>query len=191
MQGLIFHELKDFVQKKLGTSGWDEVRSLAGIETTLYASVQVYPDQELLALMQATAKKLDMPLQEMLEEFGQYFISNFIHTRAYLISPHWGILEMLEHAPEVVEKVEHRYQVDSPPVVLRCKRDRIDQLTMVYNSKRRMCAFVKGIIKGLGQYYHTQIELEEPRCLLKGQSDCTLIVRVVPSSVPVQEALSD
>jgi predicted hydrocarbon binding protein len=179
MQGLIFQQLKEFIRKKLGLGFWDDIRKQAGVETTLYASVQAYPDKELLSLIRVMAERLGLPTQPMLEEFGRFFVPHFIQSRSYLIDPKWGYLDLLEHGPEILRQVEKRSLPGSDPAFLESTRNSPDQLTMRYSSKRKLCAFIKGILHGLAKHYQVRVEIEEPRCVFRGHSECVFIIRVL------------
>ena len=188
MQGLIFKELKEYVRKKLGMESWDEVRKDAGVNTTLYNSAQVYPDTELIALFTKSAERLGLPVQSMLEEFGKYFTQVFFRTRLHFIDPQWDYLTLVEHGPEILKQMEKRHTPNSPPASLRVTRDSPEQVTMTYSSPRRLCSFVRGMLKGVAKQYHVEITIEEPRCMLKGQAECVYVVRVVGSTKQSKEA---
>lgn len=179
MQGLIFQQLKEFIRKKLGMGFWDDIRKSAGVETTLYAPVQAYPDGELLSLIRVMAEKLGLPVQPMLEEFGRFFTQGFMRTRSYLIDPSWGYLDLLEHGPEILAKVEKRTSPDSPMAFVHVTRDAPDQVTVRYASKRKLCSFVKGMFLAMADHYSEQVVIEQPRCMLHGQSECVFVVRVL------------
>lgn len=180
MQGLIFQQFKEFIRKKLGFGFWDDIRRKAGVETTLYAPVQAYSDHELLSLLRSGAEKLGIPVQPMLEEFGKFFVKGFVRSRPYLIDPKWHLLDLLEHSPEMLATVEKRNLPDAPAAILHCTRDSPEQVTMRYSSKRKLCGFGRGLIKGFSDYYHEPVTIEEPRCMLRGHSECVYIVRLVP-----------
>jgi predicted hydrocarbon binding protein len=40
-----------------------------------------------------------------------------------------------------------------------------------------MCGVAKGIIRGLGRHYGERLVLEEPTCMLKGGSECQIVVK--------------
>lgn len=186
MQGLIFKELKDYLSKKLGSEFWDDLRKQAGVQTTLYAPVQSYPDTELLALLAKGAERLGVPIQGMLEEFGRYTAQGFFRTRSHFINPQWDYLELLMHGPEILAQIEKHHTSDSPAASLQVARDAPDQVTMRYSSPRKLCSFAKGMMKGLAKHYHVEIMIEEPRCQLKGQAECVYVVRVVGSTKKIR-----
>ena len=51
MHGIIFSELRKYVEARTGANGWDALLKKAGLDTKLYMSVGEYPDSEVVALV--------------------------------------------------------------------------------------------------------------------------------------------
>lgn len=180
MQGLIFQELREFIKAKFGSAFWDDIRQQAGVETTIYAPVKAYSDQELLLLVRAVSERLNVSVPSVLETFGRFFVPHFLKTRAYLVDPKWDYLDFFEHTPEMLQQMEKRRLPGSDPAVIVCTRDSPTQLTMSYSSKRKLCGFIRGVMLGMADHYHVKVEIEEPRCVFKGNAECVFVLRVVP-----------
>jgi predicted hydrocarbon binding protein len=69
----------------------------------------------------------------------------------------------------------------SPPK-LRCQMNAPDEVVVVYDSPRKMCPLAKGIITGVAKHYGERVAIAEPRCMLKGASECQLVVNVLQGS---------
>ena len=56
MHGLVFSELKKFVDHKLGPTAWTELLASAGLGNKFYMATQEYPDTEVVALVTAASR---------------------------------------------------------------------------------------------------------------------------------------
>jgi hypothetical protein len=61
MHGLIFSELKKYVETKHGKGSWHALLKTAGLETKTYLSVREYPDAEGVALVVAVSSMSGLP----------------------------------------------------------------------------------------------------------------------------------
>ena len=52
-----------------------------------------------------------------------------------------------------------------------------DELIMIYNSKRKLCTFLKGLITGVAVHYNEKIEIEELECMKAGTTHCKLKIK--------------
>lgn len=192
MRGVMFQELKDFVLHKLGLDGWGNVVKSAGVDRTFYASIKAYPDREILALLEATARSLGLPINQLLEEFGRFIAPRAYQTRQYLFKPEWDYLDIVGNVGEILKKViDFQYpDVATSQVVFQCVRDSQNQLTVHYSSPRQHCDLWKGCFKGLAEHLGYKVEIDEPICMHEGDDECELIVRVIgkigePEDTPV------
>lgn len=178
MYGIIFQEMKEFIRLRGGPNAWEQVCKEANISSTFYTSVQVYPDRELFNLATAIANHLHLPVAAMWEEFGIFFMKRFVQSRSYLFHPEWRLLDALEHTDLIFNRVTARQQPAEPEVIFTPVRNSPRQLTLTYQSKRKLCPFIQGIIKGVMEHYGTKATISHPRCMLRGQSDCQFVVNL-------------
>jgi predicted hydrocarbon binding protein len=63
------------------------------------------------------------------------------------------------------------------PPELRAERIAPDEVVVRYTSARRLCGIAKGIVRGLARHFAQTVTLEEPVCMLRGDTECVLRVR--------------
>ena len=64
-------------------------------------------------------------------------------------------------------------------------QDRIEEnkLLISYSSQRKMCALLKGMVRGAAKFYKEDITMIESRCMLQGDSECVVSVQVDSAKV--------
>lgn len=176
MHGIIFAELKNYVDAKLGVEAWSELLVSAGLGPRMYLAIQSYPDDEVVKIVTAASEKTNLAPGSILEDFGEFIAPHLLAMYRSLVKPEWKSLEVLEHTEETIHKVVRMQHADATPPYLRAKRTGSQQVTITYTSPRRLCHVAKGIIRGIAAHYGDVVTIAEPRCMHQGAGDCLLVV---------------
>jgi hypothetical protein len=97
---------------------------------------------------------------------------------AFVATPsQWGDGAGKVNTEDTIHKIVRFHQGVTPPRLM-VQRVSEDSLNISYNSLRKMCSLLKGIVKGAGAYYKEPVTILESRCTLKGDSECLVTVRV-------------
>ena len=70
MHGMIFAELKKYVDAKVGGNAWNKLLADAGLGPRIYLALQAYPDEEVVKIVTAASAATGLP-QERLHELWQ------------------------------------------------------------------------------------------------------------------------
>jgi len=178
MHGLIFAELRKFAEAKLGPGSWKRLTDSAGLSQKSYLSTQVYPDSDVTALVSAASDETNVPTQDLLEAFGDFIAPDLIGMFRSLLDPTWRTLDVIEHTETTIHKVVRTGHPGASPPQLQTVRSETNEVTILYNSSRQLCAIAKGICKGLSRHFDEVITIEEATCMLQGASQCTIVVRL-------------
>lgn len=181
MHGTIFAELKKYVDAKVGGDAWAQLLVSAGLGPRLYMALQAYPDEELVKIVTAASKATRQPAAVILEDFGLFIAPDLLGMYRSLVKPEWRSLEVIEHTEDTIHKVVRRQHADATPPYLRASRTGPEQVTVIYDSPRRLCAVAKGIIRGVGEHYKEQLILRETSCMHVGAVACTIEVDRKPA----------
>ena len=49
-----------------------------------------------------------------------------------------------------------------------------------YDSERRLCVLLEGLIRGTAAHYEEDVDVREPECMLRGDPACVFDVRLSP-----------
>lgn len=179
MNGIIFIELGKFVETKLGHGAWKKLLEGAGMGFPLYVPTQDYPDQDAITLISSASTLTGLPHNELLEAFGKFIVPDLVKMFGHLIDPSWKTLDLIEHTEQSIHQSLRRSTPNVKPPALKCERTSPEEVTIIYNSHRKMCAVAKGIAKGVAKHYHERISIAEPTCMLKGDAQCEIKVKLI------------
>ena len=177
MHGLIFIELKKYVEAKFDLATWEKLQERAGQKHRLYTASTVYPDSDILALVTAACEMTGLPANAILEDFGEFVAPDLVEQYKFLVKPDWRLLDFLANTEETIHKVVRFHKGVTPPRLV-ATRVSDDTLTIAYDSGRKMCPLLKGIVKGAAKYYKEEVSVLETRCMLRGDSECLVTIRV-------------
>lgn len=183
MKGIVFNLLEQVVSRHYGDDTWDELLSAAGVDGA-YTSLGSYPDGDLVELVGAASRALELPPQVVIRWFGREalpalaaayprFFTDHTDTRSFLLT-----LNDIIH-PEVRKLYPGAdvpdFDFDAPSAGM---------LRMRYGSGRKLCAFAEGLIEGAATHFGERVSIVQPSCMVRGDEHCDLEIRfesVLPS----------
>lgn len=180
MHGIIFAELKKYVQARHGDDTWKALLQRAGLgAATLYLPIREYPDADAAAIVGAASEALGVPAGEILEDFGRFIAPDLLAMYRSLVKPEWRTLEFLENTEQTIHRVVRIQNPGARPPEIHCERVSPSEVVVRYASARRMCAVARGIARGVADHYGQPVAIEEPSCMLRGDAECHIHVRTV------------
>ncbi len=178
MHGIIFLELEKYVVTKFGDDTWSKLLQETGLKGKVYWIGQIYPDEEVVALVSIAAKITRSSVAAILEDFGEFIAPNLVKIYMAFIVPTWKTVDLLENAEETIHKVVRMKLPGADPAILKTSRPNQDEVIIIYDSPRKMCGVAKGIARGVAKYYGESITINEPKCMLLGSPSCEIRVRL-------------
>jgi tRNA A-37 threonylcarbamoyl transferase component Bud32 len=188
MHGLIFLQLQRFAQKQDRIASWESLLREAQLPLKSYSPARVYPDEEVLALVGAASRLLNMPAGAVLEAFGEFVAPELIRLYGKLIEPQWKTLDLIENTEKLIHTAVRVGNPGAAPPVLNCVRNTPDDLQIVYSSDRQLCGIAKGIVKGVARHYGETVHISDDACMLRGDPYCALHVTRVAATETIAEA---
>jgi predicted hydrocarbon binding protein len=144
--------------------------------------VQDYADEEILALVQTASNALNVPIPAVLEDFGAYVgpqLLEFYHM--YIKDKQPNTFTIIESAGSSIHDVIHKHNPNRKPPKLSAKRLKPNVLMVNYQSERKLCPVVRGIIRGLGEKFGERFDIHETQCMHKGADHCIMqVTRLTP-----------
>ena len=178
MHGIIFWELKKYVDTKFGGDTWQRLLQEAGLGSRIYTTLQEYPDEEAVAIVGAASRATGQEASAILEDFGEFIVPDLVSMFKAMIKPEWKTLDLIENTEEVIHKAVRVQNPGAKPPRLQCSRPSANEVVINYASPRKMCAVARGIAKGVAKHYNEEVTIFEPRCMLKGSPSCEIRVRI-------------
>ncbi len=176
MLGLIPHVLLDLVEARGGAHQVTAVKERAGIpEGRKYRLGDAYPDEECLALLEATCAELGMSQSAAEAAFSEHFIKDAV-TRW----PTW--FEMAEGAYAFLTQVPIFHNALSSGIEDASQRAAIEdkfsisalpgELILTYRSANALCGLCRELAQGILEHYGEEAEVQEIACSQQGADEC-------------------
>ena len=179
MYGVIFDFLRNYViERHGGIETWRALLTASGQSPyKIYFPTGDYPDEEIVGLAQSASGALNLPLADVLEDFGTFVGPNLLSFyHMYAGNPEWKTFDVVEHASGHIHDVIHKHNPLRKPPLLKADRPSGDKLIVTYRSERKMCPVVRGIIRGLGDHFGESFAIEELTCMYQGAPQCVFRV---------------
>jgi predicted hydrocarbon binding protein len=177
MQGSIYTAFSDMIIEKMGMEQWNELLDKTAPESKgFYTSGEQYADSELINMVVLLSQKTGVPVEALVETFGQYLfhvlykrspvdVSNIDNLRDFLLAID-GVIHVevkRVHPQAYLPKFEYEDGEDNA-------------LIMYYSSKRKLCHASIGLIRGAAEHFSQEIEIDHPECMHTGAERCKLVV---------------
>jgi len=177
MHGIIFNQLRNFAQARLGEQGWETLLREAKLPARVYLAFQSYPDEEAGAIVGAASKVSGRSVRFLLEDFGEFIAPSLLHIYRGFIPSGWTILDVVENAERIHERVRRDPNVRPP--VLECRRVDVNTVHVIYASPRKLCGVGIGFARGLANAMGQKVDVREKQCSHNGSPHCEFVVKRV------------
>lgn len=165
MHGFIFIEFEKFALTQVPFRKWYEIMAKNNLQDRQYSPVNLYPDSELVDLLTTLAAEKQLPVSQLLENFGFSLVPDLLKVYRAYIDPDWNTLDMLEHAETTIHHAVRKSTTGAAPPILDVRRISHNELEIHYVSPRKMVELGVGIIKGIAQEFNEagniEVELEK------------------------------
>jgi hypothetical protein len=177
MHGIVFTEFQHFIERGSREGRWHGILHGADLDRRVYAPIQHYPDAEFFAIVGSASKIMNKPVDEIVEDFGEFIAPDLLGMYAVLIKPDWRTLDVIENTEAVIHSVVRVKASGAEPPQLKSRRVAPDEIELIYDSPRKLCRLAKGIIRGISAHFGERIQIVEHGCMLVGARACVLQIR--------------
>ena len=180
MKGAVFIALNDFIETLYGIDRWEsilnEVNPASG---GIYTSVQNYDDTEMVALVHAICRQLDVTRAQALGILGEYLFGILNSKYPIFTSLQPDFFKFLAGVESIVHtEVRKLFSDVKLPLIIPVEST---EKTMVlrYESERKMCELAEGLILGAAKFYEVNVTLKQSCCYHRGDDHCMIEVTLV------------
>jgi len=174
MHGVIFSELKKFVESQLGPDAWRSLVHEAGLGKRIYLPLSTYPDEEIFALVATASRITGIAETALLRSFGEFVAPNLLRMYKAYIKPGWTTLDVIENAEAQVHTRVRVREPGATPPFLQATRVGPKEVRVLYTSARKLCAVAEGFALGLANHFGETVTIAHPVCMHDGAAACEL-----------------
>lgn len=172
MRGVFFVQLQDYVSKKFDSMTWNKIIAKAGVPSKVYFSYQQYSEEEFYRVMAETIHLTQMPRNEILEEIGENLTPFFFQTFNSVIQKEWRTLDLVERIEHFNYKILQQGDDEGEVGKFTCQRVKPHLVEIKYNSPRKMCSLLIGLVKGFSKHFKEKITINHTQCIFDGAPEC-------------------
>ncbi len=161
MYGLVNRALQQLVCTNCGEETWNAVRARAGVQEEVFMRMDSYPDEVTHRLVAAASEVLHRPAEELLKEFGHYWMKyTMVEGYGALLSDLGPTLHSALAALDGMHaRVSLLYPALKPPM-FRVTDMTPEGMSLHYHSERvGFAPMILGLVEGLGERYGVQLEI--------------------------------
>lgn len=169
MYGIVNKAMKGGIVENFGSDTWKDIEQMAGGRQ---AGKERYDEMVTYQLAFATSEVLCMPVHDVLEVFGEYWIIKTVSGKyGILLDPeNKNFRDMLLHLPGLHSRIMLMFR-EMVPTQFRI-REVTEHSAEVhfYTLKSGLTDFIEGMLKGLAKIYEVEIEIIKLQTRAEGNS---------------------
>ena len=178
MHGVIFTSLRDYVGSEHGADTAAAV--FEGAPAFLLSDA--YPDARFHDLIGRLVEQTGREPEALVYDFGRFTAQRTfvrLYPAFFAIAPSARAF-LLTVETRIHELVRATIPGATPPR-LRIGEDGEDGVRIEYASPRRLCVLLSGLLDGTVAHYGEHADVDEVRCMHRGDEACVFAVRLSPS----------
>lgn len=162
MYGIVNKVISDYIITSHGTETWQAVKADAAVEIDNFILNEIYPDDVTFALLESTAKILDLSMRDLNLILGKHWVlgADLVNAKLYMCSGAPDLKTFLQLLPVLHSRVMLIYpKAKAPEFKSTVIAD--DVLLIDYFSERTGFEdYLEGLFMGLAEYYDEHIEIK-------------------------------
>ncbi len=179
MKGIVFREFMEMVEATFGDETVDmmvEQNNLAS--GGVYTAVGTYDHQELVAMAITLSKETGLPVEALVEAFGNYLFGRFLDLFPIFFN-HKSSFEFLDTIHDVVHvEVLKLYPEATLPDFISEIKDDGKTLHFEYHSPRHFADLAVGLMKGAFDHWNETVEIERNDKVVDGNQVTLFICKL-------------
>jgi len=173
VKGVVFNLLESFICEGWGEDTYEGILDMCPMHARgPHVGPGTYPDADLMAIAGAASAHLGLSLPDALRAFGRY---SFPHLAAQVP----GLMDTFDDARTFLQNIDGVIHVEVHKLMPEAVTPRIQvepigshRARLHYHSRRRLCAFMEGLLSGTGDYFGSVIDFEHTACMHSGAPHC-------------------
>jgi hypothetical protein len=178
----MFNFLEKVIAQEYGLATWDALLDAANLDGA-YTSIGSYPDAQMFELILAASRTLGLSPLEVSLWFGRKAVPFMAVRFPEFFSGHDSARQFLLTVNDRIHPEIAKIYPGAAPPALEFDSSAHDVLLMKYESRRRFCPLVHGLIEGIADFFCETATIKQTRCMLHGAKKCTFKITFAPNSL--------
>lgn len=161
MKGIVFTEFLDMVAQRYSLDMvdalLDEARPACG---GAYTAVGSYPHEEMVALVLALARQVNLPPGQLLQTFGEHLAGRFVQLYPRFFAQTQDTLEFLAGVEDVIHVEVRKLYPDAELPRFQVESHAPGRLVLHYLSSRHLEDLAEGLMRGCARHFGQSLHIE-------------------------------
>lgn len=174
MQGIVFSYLADMVIEQFGMAFWNNLLAhVKPLSEGVYTTNAQYQDEEIFLLVNELSRQALIPVPDLLRAFGAFLFPKLLKHMPIDYANHTFADFLLEVDQVIHREVARLYpNVYLPTLIF--ERLTPNSMSMLYQSKRKLCYLAEGLLDGAAKHFDTALQIRHVCCMHDGADACRL-----------------
>ena len=162
MYGIVNQAIQGLVVDNFGQNKWELINKLSGVNNDYFISDESYDDDITFELVAAASEVLEIPSEEILRAFGEYWILKTGYEKYGDLMKAGGdnFFEFMRNLPNFHGRIMLIYPNLNPPEFMVEPLGERELVLHYYSIRQGLTAFVIGLINGLAKMFSESIEIK-------------------------------
>lgn len=167
MYGLFNSAMRQMIEDRFGKDAWKDLSSKAKCPAS-FATMENYPDAMTYGLVETQARRQGVPIEMVLEDFGNYWVGYVKKAYADVFAMSGGtFLEFVRNLNGLHTRIAGQMPLLSPPSFT-VFDESPGRFLLGYHTRREgLAPMLVGLLKGLGEAFGEDVRV----VLLRGRAD--------------------
>lgn len=183
MKGFVFTELFNLVENKFGYKTLQNTIKRSNVPNNgVYVSGGYYTIEELNSLVLALSEETGIPAQELLFLYGRHLFSILIKSYSFFADGKKSPIEFMASVDEYIHVEVRKLHPNAELPSFKIESQTEDSIVLIYESKRGLEAFAKGMMFGCADFYNTVIDVQYTP--MDRPNTSRFVVKLIKGAVP-------
>ena len=175
MKGIVFNLLEEAVTDAHGADAWSDLIDAAGV-SGIYTSLGSYPDEEVLALVQAASAALGIGTGDVLRWFGRTAMPLLSERYGSFFEGHPSARSFILSVNDIIHPEVRKLYSGAGCPHFHFEDDPDGRLLVGYRSPRQLCQLAHGFVEGASDHFGESAEIEHLLCMQDGHPLCRMAI---------------
>lgn len=161
MKGIVFDEFLQMVESEYGLQTVDTIINDSNLASGgAYTSVGTYDFNEMVALVTNLSQQTEIPVANLLYQFGHYLFDSLVKTHPDVISSYNSPLSLLASIEDHIHVHVRKLYPDAELPTFKILEQDDSQLRMLYSSERGLYMLAQGLMEKAFEHFGKKVEID-------------------------------
>jgi hypothetical protein len=178
MKGVIFNLFEEFIVETFGDEAWEAILEASPHEAReVRVGPHTYPDHHMQHLVSAACRVSGLPPDQAVRAFGKFLFGGVARRYPSLVNQFHDAPSLLKGIDSIIHVEVNKLLPGAQTPRVLCQEHDDGSMTLTYESARKMCSLLEGLLDGLEAHAGARIERTHDVCMQNGAPRCELRLR--------------